>query len=108
MSKCKYPVWANLNDKGLEAWGDVFPDGMIPIRVPVYQISELEGMEGVIEIHAVNLGLLDKDTKTKLYRKLADKFKVPIKIIQTNLEQSGLPLRRVHCRSVGIDPRFVI
>lgn len=110
--KCKYPVWVNLNKAGKKLFGDVFPDGQIPILIETALSFEAE-LEGVKKqnIHLVNLKLLkntDEKTYQKLLNKLSLKFNTPNDELNKELMIQGLPLRAVLVSSIGFDPRFII
>jgi len=108
--KCKYPVWANLNENGRKLFGDVFPDSQIPILVETTLSfeSELEGVKKQ-NIHLVNLILLrntDEEAYQKLLALLSEKFKASKEEMDKEFMTHGLPLRSMLVSSIGFDPRF--
>ena len=111
MMKRKYPISAQLNEEGMKQFGDVFPDGLVPILNPLSEETELEGV-GEKQVHLVNLHLLKQSDEGKTYQKLlktlSEKFNAPIKEIDEQFEEYGLPLRHELVSCVEIDPRFVI
>jgi hypothetical protein len=110
MKKLKYPMSAILNDEGMKLFGDVFPDKKIPVLHPLIGETELEGV-GKKKIYLVNVALLrrvEESTYQKLIKKLSEKFNAPIKAMDEEFNERGLPLRAELVSSVEIDPRFLI
>ena len=110
--KHKYAVWANLNEAGRKLFGDVFPDGQIPIMVETSLAfeSELEGVK-TQKIHLVNVKLLrrtDEEAYQRLLNKLSEKFKASKEDMNREFTINGLPLRANLVSSIGFDPRFLI
>ena len=109
--KCKYPISAQLNEEGMKQFGDVFPDGLVPILNPLSEETELEGL-GEKQVHLVNLFLLKREDEGKTYRKLlktlSEKFDAPMMEMDEHFEEHGLPIRHDLVSCVEIDPRFVI
>lgn len=110
MRKCKYPIAACLNVEGMKLFGDVFPDGLIPIFNPISGETEIEGI-GRKQVHIVNIPLLrsvDEQAYQKMLDKLSKKFNVPREDMDKEFMTRGLPLRHELVSSVEIDVRFVI
>ena len=51
----KYRTWAYLNAEGKALWGDVFPDGEVPIQSIIAQPATLEGIDRVERVFLVRL-----------------------------------------------------
>lgn len=110
--KCKYPVWANLNKAGKMLFGDVFPEGQIPINIEtgISFESELEGVK-TQKIHLVNVKLLrriDEEAYQRLLDKLSKKFEASKEEMNREFMLNDLPLRAILVSSIGFDPRFII
>ena len=101
----KHPCWANLNAEGLALFGDIFPNGMVPVQGLQTGITKL-GVIGENEIRFVALDVLDPDTRERLLEKVARHF-LPeasakweswvltnwINQAKREIEHNGLPLR---------------
>ena len=110
MKKLKYPMSAQLNKKGMEEFGDIFPDGLIPVLTPLSGETELEGI-GNKQIHLVNIPLLrrvDEEAYQKTLKKLSEKFNTPLDAVDKEFMEHGLPLRAELVSCVEIDMRFII
>ena len=110
MKKLKYPMAAQLNKKGMEEFGDIFPDGLIPILSPLSFNAKL-GDIGETKIYLVNIPLLyekDKEGYHKSIRKMSKKFNVPGPAVDIAFRTKGLPLRAELVSCVEIDMRFII
>ena len=110
--KCKYPIWANLNEAGRKLFGNVFPDSQIPIIIETSLAFEAE-LEGVKtqKIHLVNVKLLkrkDEEAYQKLLILLSKKFKASKEEMNKEFMTHGLPLRASLVSSIGFDLRFII
>ncbi|MCL5877893.1 MAG: hypothetical protein M1540_08800 [Candidatus Bathyarchaeota archaeon] len=68
----KYQTWAYLNAEGKKLWGDVFPDGEIPIQSMIAQAATLEGVNGVERVLLVDWKELAPSSKTLFLRKSAN------------------------------------
>lgn len=49
-----YQTWACLNIEGKREWGDIFPDGKVPIQSIAAQQSKLEGIKDPKSVFAVD------------------------------------------------------
>lgn len=110
MRKCKYPISACLNKEGMILFGEIFPDGLIPILNPLSRETEL-GEIGPQQIHLVNVPLLrrvDEDAYQKTLKLLSEKFNASTEDMDKEFNEVGLPLRHSLVSSVEIDVRFVI
>jgi hypothetical protein len=104
--KNKYPFGACLNEKGLEEFGDIFEDGLIPVLYPISRESQLG--EEIKNIYLVNLNLLEKELYEKLIKRLSKKFGAPVDEMDRYFREVGLPLRAELVSCVEIDVRFLI
>ena len=110
MKKCKYPMGACLNKQGMKEFGDVHPDGLIPVLNGISQIIDL-GDVGEKACYLTNIPLLkkvDPEAYERLIIKLSAKFKISCKRLEKYINEIGLPLRAELVSSVEIDMRFVI
>jgi hypothetical protein len=51
-------MWVCLNDAGMRVWGDVFPDGKVPVCSMDFQTANLEGAGGSERVILVNWAAL--------------------------------------------------
>jgi len=107
MRRNKYPFGAQLNDQGLEEFGDIFEDGLIPVLYPLSRETELG--EGLIKkVYLVNLNLIEEEVYKKLIKKLSDKFGAPVEEMDQYFREIGLPLRAELVSCIEVDLRFII
>lgn len=66
----KHPCWAQLNQEGMILFGDIFPDGMVPVYGLQTGLTNLEGI-GENEVRIVAMMVLDQDIREKLLEKVA-------------------------------------
>jgi hypothetical protein len=101
---------ACLNKKGMALFGDIFPDGLIPVYTPLSGETELEGI-GETQIYLINIPLLKKvdlEAYHKTLDRLSQKFNAPKDLMDKEFTENGLPLRSELVSCVKIDMRFVI
>ena len=53
---------ALLNDEGKKHWGEIFPNGEVPVKTIVPQDAEIEGKNQPLKVYLVNLGYPHKKT----------------------------------------------
>jgi len=66
----KHPCWARLNKEGMAAFGDIFPDGMVPVYGLQTGLTSLKGI-GENKVRLVAMMALDDETREKLLEKVA-------------------------------------
>lgn len=84
-------MWTQLNADGRKFWGDIFPKGKVPVLGMSFQNVLLKNMPE--KICLVNLKLLSKDQKQKIFAKLAERFGAPVAEVEASVKKNGLPLR---------------
>ena len=95
-----YDTWATLNDEGMKWFGEVFPDGYVPIRSIVEEKAILSDKEQ--DIYEVEWKLLTCDQQEKLAKILSKLFKRNPTEIKGVIELAGfLPLRRTLTKGSG-------
>lgn len=87
----EFRMWATLNDEGKKVWGDVFPDG----KVPVMSMSFHEAKVGpnTKRVVLVSWNVLSKLQKYAVLTKISEKSGVSEEVILKDIEKIGLPLR---------------
>jgi hypothetical protein len=85
-------MWASLNDEGKKVWGDIFPDGKIPVNSMSFQETKLgPGKRERVVLVAWNL--LSKEKKDAILAKISEKSGAPKDQILNDILRIGLPLR---------------
>ncbi len=87
-------MWVCLNDDGKKVWGDVFPDGKVPVCDMTFESADLEGYIIPTEIVLVNWVLLSKSQQKAVLSKISVKCGVSENDIQQQILAIGLPLRK--------------
>ncbi len=86
-------MWACLNDEGRKVWGDVFPDGKIPVTSMVFQETKLgPGSKRECAVLIV-WSALSKEKKDAILAKISERFGAPKDQILKDILRIGLPLR---------------
>ena len=68
----KYRTWVRLNVEGKRVWGDVFPDGIVPVQSIATQHAKLEGIKDAESVFTVNWKELTTEQQQTLIEKLSE------------------------------------
>lgn len=74
-----YKDWAHLNDEGKAEFGDIFPDGIVPILSMLPIVFEHPNLDTPERAYLLRGSDLIEDQLVKLVEKLAKKFNDPDK-----------------------------
>lgn len=96
-------MWVSLNEKGKEVWGDVFPNG----KVPVSSMTFAESNVGSVIL--VAWSQLSEEQKVAILSKISVKSGAPKEAILRDIIKIGLPLRESYTTgTVVAEARFFI
>ncbi|MCW4046327.1 MAG: hypothetical protein NWE99_02020 [Candidatus Bathyarchaeota archaeon] len=96
-----YRAWARLNFDGKREWGDIFPDGKVPIQSIATQHAKLEGIKDIESVFTVDWNTLADWQQQAVLEKLSKQSGAPKETVQKEILRVGLPLRRKHIQSCG-------
>lgn len=97
----KYRTWAYLNEEGKKVWGDIFPDGEVPVRSIISQRARLEGMKDEMRVFLVEWAELTESQKDAILSRLSEKSGAPKEAILKDILKIGLPLREKYTNGSG-------
>jgi hypothetical protein len=97
----KFPTWAYLNTEGKQVWGNVFPDGKVPIQSIISVPATLEGIDAVQKIYLVDWKQLTAQQQEAVLDKLRKKSGASKPEILTDILKVGLPLRERYTEGCG-------
>jgi|GEM_PF-845205 hypothetical protein len=102
-------MWVCLNDEGKRVWGDVFPDGKVPVCSMNFFDAKLDN-DRLARVVMVNFAALSSAQKDAVLNKFVDVCGVPKGALQSRLRlrneilkdifSIGLPLRE--CYTTGV------
>jgi predicted Fe-S protein YdhL (DUF1289 family) len=100
-------MWAFLNDEGKKVWGDVFPDGKVPVASMAFQEAKVgPKIERVI---LVAWTMLSDKQKDAVLIKISARNGAPKEVILKDILKIGLPLRESYTTgTVAVELRFFI
>jgi len=96
----KHRTWAYLNDEGKRLWGDIFPDGGVPVRTLFPQRAGLEGA-GEERVYMIEWSELTPAQQDAVLKKLSENFGAPKDAILKDILTIGLPLREKYTNGAG-------
>jgi len=95
--------WAYLNEEGKKLWGDIFPDGRIPVVSMVGQLAVLGDREEPEPIYMIRTSDLTPDQFGKILDKVSKNFSANREEVKTNFEKENIPLRQSLTSGAGTD-----
>ncbi len=95
--------WAHLNAEGKRYWGDIFPDGKIPIQNIAAQQTRAKGLKGPESVFAIDWKALSEGQQQAILKKLTIQKDTLKQEVLKELQIVGLPLQRKHIQSMGTD-----
>lgn len=102
-------MWVSLNDMGMRVWGDVFPDGKVPVCSMTFQNANLEDAGGSECVILVNWAALSSMQKDAVLAKISERCGAPKDAILKDILKIGLPLRERYTTGVvAAELRFFI
>ncbi len=97
----KYKTWASLNAEGKAVWGDVFPDGEVPVQNIIAQPATLEGIDKTERVFLVDWKELTPQQQDAVLEKLGKRSGVSKTVVLKDVLKIGLPLREKYTDSCG-------
>jgi len=97
----KYKTWASLNAEGKKAWGNIFPDGTIPVVSIIPKQATLQGTEKTETIFLVDCKELTSQQTEQILEKLSKNTGTQKDLILKDILKVGLPLRQRYVDSCG-------
>ncbi len=97
----KYRTWAFLNAEGKKVWGEVFPDGEVPIQSIIAQTATLEGIEKVERVFLVDWKELTAEQQKGILERISRQSGAGKDVILREILKVGLPLREKYIEGCG-------
>jgi hypothetical protein len=97
----KYKTWACLNAEGKAVWGDVFPDGEVPVQSIISQHATLEGVDKTERVFIVDWKELTTQQQDAVLEKLSKRSGASKNVILKDVLKIGLPLREKYTDGCG-------
>jgi hypothetical protein len=102
-------MWVKLNEEGKQVWGDVFPDGMVPVCSMSFQQANLGNSGGGERVILVNWAGLSELQKDIILAKISERSGAAKEVILKDILKIGLPLReRLTTGNVAMELRFFV
>jgi hypothetical protein len=97
----KYKTWASLNGEGKAVWGDVFPDGEVPVQSIIAQPATLEGVTKTERVFLVDWKELTAQQQDAVLEELSKRSGAAKDVILKDILKIGLPLREKYTDGCG-------
>lgn len=97
----KYRTWAYLNAEGKAVWGDIFPDGEVPVQSIIAKNATLEGIDKPERVFLVDWKELTVQQQDAVLEKLSKRSGARKDVILKDVLKIGLPLREKYTEGCG-------
>jgi hypothetical protein len=97
-------IHAHLNEQGQQIFGQIFPDGLVPVLWVTSREVNIE--EGTTYAYMVDWDALTPTQRGMMIKHLAQKFKASEQVVEQQILLKGLPLRVGFVSSIAIPDRF--
>lgn len=87
-------AYVRLNVEGKRAWGDIFPNGLVPVHRFATQCVKLEGSKDAESVFTIDWEKLTEEQHQAILEKLEDQTGATKETILKNILRFGLPIRR--------------
>ena len=103
----RFRFWVYLNAEGMKLWGEVFPDGIVPVVSMIPGTAFFGGQEE--KMYLVFHEEMSEDQISGLTKKLAIQFDAPEADVRAQMLRDRIPLREMFTDGAGTDglPLFV-
>lgn len=93
--------WAYLNAEGKQHWGDIFPDGKVPIHSIITIPAKLKGIRPTQNVYMVDWKKLTTEQQLAIREKLRKLSGASKEDILKDILEFGLPLREKYTDCSG-------
>jgi hypothetical protein len=90
-----------LNAEGKAVWGDIFPDGEVPVQSIIAQFATLEGIDKPERVFLVDWKELTAEQQHAVLEKLSKRSGARKDVILKDVLKIGLPLREKYTEGCG-------
>jgi hypothetical protein len=97
----QYRTWAYLNAEGKTLWGDIFPDGEVPIQSIITQPATLQGIDQPEKVFLVDWKELTAQQQDGILEKISKRCGASKDVILKDALKVGLPLRAKYTEGCG-------
>lgn len=104
----KFRYWTHLNDEGKQIFGDIFPDGIVPIKEVLMpskaNLSDQEGniIHKNIDVYRIDWGELIEEQRKACVHIIAKNNNVDDAIVYADVSKQGfIPLRAKFTSGAG-------
>jgi predicted Fe-S protein YdhL (DUF1289 family) len=87
-------MWVCLNDERKKVWGEIFPDGKVPVCSLTFQEATLEGPTRSESVILVNWVALSPEQKNAVLARISERTGASKDAILKDILRIGLPLRK--------------
>jgi hypothetical protein len=98
-------IHAHLNEQGQQIFGNIFPDGLVPVLWVTAREIEID--KGKAWAYMVDWDAMTPVQRGMMIKYLAESFKAAEHTVENHILSKGLPLRVIFVSSIHIPSRFL-
>jgi len=107
--KRRFRHWTYLNEEGKKLYGEIFPDGQIPVLSMIPQMAKLGESDTPERVYIVYVPELSEDQFKAVVDLIVEKFKAARCAVEAEFRKNGIPLRESLTSGAGTNhPGFFV
>ena len=107
--KRRFRHWAHLNEEGKKLYGEIFPNGVVPVLSMIPQMAKLGEGETPERVYIVYIEELTPEQFKAIVDLIAEKFNAPRSAVEADFKKNGIPLRGTLTSGAGTNhPGFFV
>jgi len=95
--------WASLNEVGKALFGEVFPDGRVPVVSMIPSWAKLGGSMEASRVYIVKVSELSEEQFSKIVDMVSARFGADREAVEKDFKDHGIPLREALTSGAGTD-----
>jgi hypothetical protein len=95
--------WATLNEMGKALYGEIFPDGRVPVVSMIPSWAKLGGSKEASKVYIVKVSGLSEQQFSKIVEMVSARFGADREVVEKDFKDHGIPLREELTSGAGTD-----
>ena len=95
--------WATLNEMGKALYGEVFPDGRVPVLSMIPSWARLGGSKEASKVYLAKVSKLSEEQFGKIVDMVSARFGADREVVEKDFKDHGIPLREELTSGAGTD-----
>ncbi len=87
--KKNYKSWGSLTEIGIQEWGHVFPDNLVPLKSIIPLRATLEGKPGIHDVYMVDVLMLTVTQYNLILERISERSGFDVEDIKKDFDSDG-------------------